>query len=99
MRTANDPKVIAKLLRAIARSERSKETKHDIIFIAAAELLERKPTDRQAIAKTIVGPWKAPPKDSKFSLSDLRGVRWEQSTRGEQLIALAAADAIIEEWL
>ncbi len=36
----NDPRVIAKLLRAIAGSEDARAIKHDIIFNAAADLLE-----------------------------------------------------------
>jgi hypothetical protein len=38
--TKNDPKVIAKLLRAMAGGTNAKKYQHDIIFNAAADLLE-----------------------------------------------------------
>jgi hypothetical protein len=37
----NDPQTIAKLLRACATGSIAKANKHDVIFIAAAELLEQ----------------------------------------------------------
>lgn len=36
----NDPKTIAKLLRAIASGSDAKQSQHDIIFRAAADLLD-----------------------------------------------------------
>ena len=41
MVTTNDPRMIAKLLRAIANAERAKQEGTDALFIAAAELLEQ----------------------------------------------------------
>jgi hypothetical protein len=40
----NDPKVIAKLLRAIAGSDNAKAANHDVIFAAAARLLDPPPS-------------------------------------------------------
>jgi hypothetical protein len=40
MQIPNDPKVICKLLRAIANAERVKTDRHDTILIAAAEMIE-----------------------------------------------------------
>ncbi len=48
----NDPKVVARLLRVIAATETAKRDNHDVIFNAAADLLERKVDDGESPAFT-----------------------------------------------
>lgn len=42
--TKNDPKDIVRLLQAIAKSEDAKKSKHDVIFQAAADLIDAIPS-------------------------------------------------------
>lgn len=45
----NDPKTIAKLLRAVASGEEAKASKHDLIFKAAADLLDSNQNMKEAL--------------------------------------------------
>lgn len=51
--------------------------------------------DREQIARCIIGPRLPVPATSRFSLSDLRDVRWEAASPEDRADALSAADAII----
>jgi hypothetical protein len=55
----NDTKTIAKLLRAIAGGSDARESKHDVIFTAAADLLDRRSADvtRNEAAWVLLHRW------------------------------------------
>ncbi|WP_420140185.1 hypothetical protein [Sphingomonas sp.] len=55
--------------------------------------------DRGEIARCIIGPRNAVPDSSKFTLEELRDVRWKQASEAERKDALWAADAIISHHL
>lgn len=50
---------------------------------------------RERIARCIVGPHKPVPFGSKFTLEELREVRWNNSDGLERALAISAADAIL----
>lgn len=47
------------------------------------------------VAMAINGPWLPVPKDSKFSLEQLRSVRWNQLSKQEQGSRLMEAKAVL----
>lgn len=49
----NDPQILAKLLRAIANGADAKANKHDVIFAAAAGLLERSAALETAVRRYV----------------------------------------------
>jgi hypothetical protein len=49
------------------------------------------------IAKIIIGPWHVLPKGSRYTMEDLRSVRWGQANNSERSCAKQAARAIIRE--
>jgi len=62
---------------------------------AALAILSQPGEARERIARIIIGP-RLPVRDEcKFTLDELRAVRWSMTNRGEQQDALNAADAIL----
>lgn len=52
---------------------------------------------KEQIARCIIGPREPVPETSKFTLEQLRDVRWDYATKAERGNALWAAEAILRE--
>ena len=82
----------------LAKTERAEDDKQNSVDPSSVLLAQphgmRLPL-RDAIARAIIGPRKAVPPTSKFSLDELRAVSWRRALESERRDALSAADAIL----